>query len=117
MSTPRFKLTQLALAACLASSPLHAATYYWDNNDATNGFGTASGTWAAPTTNDSTQGWSTSTTGTVALSGTTTTTTADTVFFGYGTNGLGAGTVTISGTVGAVAEEHRVGGGRRRRAG
>ena len=54
-----------ALAAVLLAAPCLRAqtTYYWDNNGATAGFGTAGGTWAAPTTNDSTQGWSTSATG------------------------------------------------------
>ena len=33
-----------------------AATCYWDNNGATAGFGTAAGTWAAPSIGDDTQG-------------------------------------------------------------
>ncbi|MCX6964500.1 MAG: hypothetical protein NTW41_04020 [Verrucomicrobia bacterium] len=69
----------------------------------TTGFGTAGGTWAAPTTNNATQGWSTSATGVNAMSGTTNTTTADALNFGTGTAsyGLGAGTITVSGTVSA----------------
>ena len=52
--------TLLATSLVLMHSPggVKAATYYWDNNDATAGFGTASGIWAAPTTNNTTQGWS-----------------------------------------------------------
>ena len=76
-----------------------AATYYWDNDGTTAGFGTAGGTWAAPTTGDSTQGWSTSATG-VLLPGNVTTATTDTTNFGNdGATGLGAGTITVSGTV------------------
>ncbi|MGA0110569.1 MAG: hypothetical protein ACO3L2_02135, partial [Chthoniobacterales bacterium] len=92
------KITSLlaggVVAILLGPAPLQAATYYWDNNDATAGFGTAAGTWAAPTTNDATQGWSTSSAGTATLSGTTTTTTNDALNFGTATDGLGAGTIT-----------------------
>jgi len=91
-----------ALASALLAAPgLHAVTYYWDNNGSTGGFGTAGGTWAAPTTNDATQGWSTSSTGVNAMSGNTTTTTADALNFGTSTNGLAAGTITVSGNVSA----------------
>ena len=93
----------LFLAFLAAPFARAQTTYYWDTNDATTGFGTAGGTWAAPTTNNSTQGWSTSSTGTTALSGTTNTTTSDALNFGTGTAsyGLGAGTITVSGTVSA----------------
>ncbi|MEI8292833.1 MAG: autotransporter-associated beta strand repeat-containing protein [bacterium] len=98
-------LLPVAAALMLGIAPVHAATYYWDNNDSTAGFGTASGTWAAPTTNDATQGWSSSSNGTSALSGTTTTlgtnATTDALFFGTNTSGLASGTITVSGTVGA----------------
>lgn len=77
-----------------------AATYYWDNDGATAGFGTASGTWAAPTTGDSTQGWSTNSGGTV-VPGNVTTGTADVLNFGNGATGLGSGTISVSGTVNA----------------
>ncbi len=93
-----------ALAAALLAVPeISAATYYWDTNNSTSGFGTAGGTWAAPTTNNSTQGWSTSATGVNAMSGTTNTTTSDALNFGTGTAsyGLAAGTITVSGTVAA----------------
>jgi autotransporter-associated beta strand protein len=78
---------------------LNAATYYWDSNDSTAGFGTAQGTWAAPTTNDATQGWSLSSAGTNVMSGTMNTTAADTLWFGTNTTGLAEGTITVSGNV------------------
>lgn len=89
----------LALAACsMLPAPSAHAQYFWDSNGATAGFGTAAGTWAAPTTGDSTQGWSTSGTG-VLLPGNVTTLTSDSINFGNGTTGLGAGTITVSGSV------------------
>jgi len=98
---PRF-ITRLscpfssAIAALLAMSSAHAATYYWDNNSNTAGYGTATGTWAAPTAGPS-PGWSVSNAGT-ATPASVTTTTADALNFGLGTtgNGLGAGTITVS---------------------
>jgi hypothetical protein len=87
-----------AIAALLAAQPAFALTYYWDNNGTTAGFGTATGTWAAPTTGSATQGWSTSTTG-VLVPGSVTTATTDTVNFGNGATGLAAGTITVSGPV------------------
>ena len=101
---PRICATSiLAATLSLCASARAQTTYYWDSNDSTSGFGTAVGTWAAPTTNNSTQGWSTSATGVNALSGTTNTTTADALNFGTGTAsyGLGGGTITVSGTVNA----------------
>lgn len=91
-------LSMVALLAGFAVPSALAATYYWDNNGSTNGFGTASGTWASPTTGNSTQGWSTSAGGTV-VPGNVTTTVADDLNFGITTNGLAAGTITVSGTV------------------
>ena len=90
----------LAGSSLLAASSLHAATVYWDNNGATPGFGTASGTWAAPTIGDATQGWSQDSSGT-AVPVNFTTTTSDITNFGNGATGLGAGTITVSGTVGS----------------
>jgi autotransporter-associated beta strand protein len=89
-----------ALAALLAALPAPAATYYWDNNGTTAGFGTASGTWAAPTPGSATEGWSTDGTG-LTLPGNVTTTTADTINFGYYGLGLALGTITVTGTVNA----------------
>ncbi|OYV06214.1 MAG: hypothetical protein CFE26_07530, partial [Verrucomicrobiales bacterium VVV1] len=98
----RFLLSALACIG-LASHAAFAATYYWDNNGSTAGFGTAAGTWAAPTTGNATQGWSTSTGGTTTPGNittlSTTNTTTDAINFGNGTTGLAAGTITVSGTV------------------
>lgn len=102
-SSNRFLLAAITLVGLsLATPSAFAATYYWDNDGTTAGFGTAAGTWAAPTTGDATQGWSTSTTG-VLLPGNVTTlgtsNTVDAVNFGNGATGLAAGTITVSGTV------------------
>lgn len=77
---------------------LNAATYYWDNNGATAGFGAAAGMWAAPTTGNAAQGWSTNAAGS-RLPGKITTTVNDDVHFGFDTEGLAAGTIAVSGTV------------------
>jgi autotransporter-associated beta strand protein len=89
------------IASCLAATSLSveaAGPYYWDNDGATAGFGNATGTWAAPTTGNATQGWSTDPTG-ATLPVNQTTATTDAVNFGNGATGLGAGTITVSGTV------------------
>ena len=94
---------RLFILACLAAGALSlapaaanaATTYYWDTNGTTPGFGTASGTWAAPTLSL----WSTSTNGTGTPGASITTTTSDSTNFGNGATGLGAGTITVSGTV------------------
>lgn len=75
-------------------------TRYWDNNGSTAGFGTASGTWAGSTTGNSSQGWSGNSTGNV-VPNTVSVDTVDNVHFGTATNGLAAGTVTVSGSVSA----------------
>ncbi len=94
----RLSLT-LALVALLPTAQNSlAADFYWDNNGATAGFGTAGGTWAAPTTGDATQGWSTDATG-ATLPSNVTTTTSDSLYFGTETDGLASGTITISGNV------------------
>jgi len=72
--------------------------YYWDNDGTTAGFGTASGTWASPTTGDTTQGWSTNAAG-GTLPASLSTTVRSSVNFGNGATGLGAGTITVSGAV------------------
>ena len=72
-------------------TPAFAATYYWDTNGATAGFGTAGGTWG------SSNYISTDSTGSSATAGTATTTN-DSMNFGSGTAGLAAGTVGITGT-------------------
>ena len=101
-----FQIALPVLAALLLASGAERASaviYYWDANDATAGFGTAQGTWAAPTTNDATQGWSTNSAGTSAMAGTTTTTTSDSLNFGTSTAGLASGTITVSGSVSSGA--------------
>jgi autotransporter-associated beta strand protein len=92
-------LTLALVVGMLAGTAQAAGPYYWDNDGATLGFGTpAAGTWAAPTIGNGTQGWSMDSTGaTVPIDQTTTNT--DALNFGNGGSGLGAGTVTISGTV------------------
>jgi len=88
----------LVLGLLLAAGSVVRAqtTYYWDNNGATAGFGAAGGTWAAPTPGGTT-GWSTDNTGASAI-GSVTTTTGDTLYFGFDPAALGSGTVTVSGT-------------------
>jgi autotransporter-associated beta strand protein len=90
----------LAGAISLAATSAHAQTYFWDGNDTTAGFGTAGGTWAAPTPGTLTSGWSTDGTGAAAVDGNSITTlTTDALNFGNGATGLGAGTIAVSGTV------------------
>jgi autotransporter-associated beta strand protein len=98
----RFSSTaSMAAASMLLAAPSSfALTYYWDNNGATAGFGTAAGTWADPTTGDATQGWSQDSTG-GTLPVNVTTTTSDTVNFGTAT-ALATGTVNVTGTVSAT---------------
>jgi autotransporter-associated beta strand protein len=79
------------------SSPAQT-TYYWDNNGTSAGFGTAGGTWDSPTPSN----WSTSVSG-LLNPGSVTTGLTDSLFFGNGGFGLGAGTITVNGTVSAGA--------------
>jgi autotransporter-associated beta strand protein len=101
LSTARLSFTLAsAIAALLAAPATHADTYYWDDDDATAGFGTAgasTGTWAAPTAG-TVAGWSLSATGENAFAPFTTATT-DSINFGNGATGLAAGPITVSGTV------------------
>jgi autotransporter-associated beta strand protein len=85
------------LLALFAAPSAFATTYYWDNNGTTAGFGTASGTWAAPTASQ----WSTDGTGVAAPGASITTLTTDALYFGNGATGLGAGTIIVSGSVSA----------------
>jgi autotransporter-associated beta strand protein len=75
-----------------------AHPWFWDNDGANIGFGTASGTWAAETVGNSTQGWVMNSEGTT-VPGNVTTSTAVPVYFGTSTRGLAAGTINVSGTV------------------
>lgn len=91
-------LVVLALcAAMLMPTLVKAATYYFDNDSSTPGFGTAGGVWAAPTLGPI-PGWTTSPTG-VNVPGSITTLTTDPINFGNGATGLGAGTITLSGAL------------------
>ena len=98
-------LTVPAIAAVTlfaAQSAQAAGPYFWDGNDSSADFGSAGGTWAAPTAGTTTAGWSTSATGASVVNGNSiTTTTADALNFGNGATGLAAGTITVSGTVNA----------------
>ena len=93
----------LAGSSLLAISSASALTYYWDSNNGTAGFGTAAGTWAAPTLGITTAGWSLDPAGTTVTVGVDVTTTlSDDLNFGSGLGSLGyTGTITISGTVDA----------------
>ena len=85
-----------ALLAISAFAPqsARAAIVYWDNNGTNPGFGSAGGTWATPTVSQ----WSATTDGTGTPSASLTTTGSDALNFGNGATGLGAGTITVSGT-------------------
>jgi autotransporter-associated beta strand protein len=93
----------LAGSSLLAISSANAqATYYWDGNNDTTGYGTAGGTWANPTTGTLTSGWTTAINGDVDIVGNSiTTNTSDTLTFGRVSTGfsLATGTITVSGTV------------------
>jgi autotransporter-associated beta strand protein len=94
----------IILSSMVAGSvcrPAWATDFYWDNNDTTLGFGTAAGSWAVSTVGSATQGWSTSSAGTLTP-GTVTTTTSDALFFGFGTNGLALGSISVSGGTGTT---------------
>lgn len=93
-------LSLAGLTFSMSSAFAADGPFYWDNNGTTAGFGTAAGTWAAPTVGSETLGWSTSGTGDL-LPGTITTDNTDSLNFGNTTTGLAAGTVTVSGTVAA----------------
>ena len=99
-----------AFALALTAPAVQAVTYYWDNNGTTANFGTAAGTWAAPTIGSATQGWSTSTTG-ATLPVDVTTLAADVLNFGNGSTGLAAGPITVSGTVAANSVNFASGSG------
>jgi autotransporter-associated beta strand protein len=100
-SSPFLAVAFSATVFChFAASSASAQALYWDNDGATPGFGTATGTWAAPTTGNGTQGWSSDATG-ATLPTDVTTTTGNTLNFGTSAAALAAGTITVSGTVDA----------------
>ena len=86
-----------AIAALLAGTQAHAATFYWDNNNTTLGFGNAGGNWAQNSTSGGTSArWKTDPTGVAAGSATQATANTDIFHFGTTTFGLGAGTITVN---------------------
>ncbi len=87
------------MAMAVLSPSARAATYYFDSDSSTPGFGTAGGVWAAPTPGP-VPGWSTDATGS-SIPGSITTATNDLLNFGNGATGLGAGTITLSGALGS----------------
>ena len=95
-SVKMFTKAVVLVSALLFGNAVSATNYYWDN-DAAAGFGTAGGTWAAPTLNL----WSLDPTGVATPEASITTTSSDALHFGTATDGLGAGTITFSGTVSA----------------
>ncbi len=103
-STVSISAILAVIASVLAVGPGWGATYYWDEDGNTAGFGTAGtgapSTWAGPTPGG-TYGWSTDSTGASAI-GSVTTGTSDPLYFGTDTAGLGAGTITLSGTQNAA---------------
>ena len=95
-SLSRFRATRAGLLGLFCAGVLlqsaSAQTYYWDNNNATAGFGTAGGTWAAPTVSL----WSTDATGVSTPGASITTTTSNALNFGTSSAGLAAGTITVT---------------------
>jgi len=89
----------LSIAALLLSATsAQAATYYWDEDQATAGFGTAAGTWEAPTANK----WSSDAAGAILAVESYTTVNGDSLYFGTDTVALGSGTIAVTGTVTAT---------------
>ena len=84
-----FALVAFASSVLVTQSVWAQATYYWDANGTTAGFGTASGTWGT------TAFISTDPAGLVAPA-LTATTVNDTLNLGNSTNGLGAGTIGVN---------------------
>jgi autotransporter-associated beta strand protein len=89
-----------AIAALLAVSHTQAATFYWDNNGTSLGFGNAGGTWAEDNTSGGTSArWKTDPAGLVSGSATQATGNGDIFNFGTPALGLGSGTITVSNAV------------------
>ena len=89
----------LSIAALLLSATsAQAGDYYWDEDQATAGFGTAAGTWAAPTVDK----WSLDATGAATAEASYTTVNGDNLYFGTDTVALGSGTIAVTGTVTAT---------------
>ncbi|MEI6646554.1 MAG: autotransporter-associated beta strand repeat-containing protein [bacterium] len=97
-SLPAGATGSLSVSGNTLNLVISATAMCWDNNGATEGFGTAAGIWASPTIGNFTQGWSWDGTGST-LPIDKTTTLNDPVSFGNGGTGLGTGTITVSGVV------------------
>jgi hypothetical protein len=82
----------------LSATSAQAATYYWDEDQTTAGFGTAAGTWADPTVDK----WSLDATGAATAEASYTTVNGDSLYFGTDTAALGSGTIAVTGTVTAT---------------
>jgi fibronectin-binding autotransporter adhesin len=91
----RRHLLAIAASSLMAVSSASAATYYWDSNSTTAGFGNTAGTWGSSTF------WSTNSDGTGATANTTITS-ADTVNFGTATLAYGTGSIAIGIASGGV---------------
>jgi autotransporter-associated beta strand protein len=90
------------IATLFAGQSAHSqTTRYWDNNGNVTGFGSAGGTWTDPTVSQ----WTTSNVGTAIPGASITTLINDPLHFGTDSagNGLGGGTITVSGTVNAAS--------------
>lgn len=84
--------TLLTIGAISVAAPYaQGSTNYWDNNGAAAGFGVADGTWGmdGKWSSDSTGGLAATVTNTIAT---------DHLHFGTDIDGLGTGTITVSGT-------------------
>lgn len=86
----RHRLVVAATSAISLTAGLSAGTLYWDTNSSTAGSGNAGGTW------DSGTNWTTDAAGGAATVGWTN---GEDVVFSAGTDGIGAWTVNIAGTV------------------
>ena len=98
-----FRCSLFVFGIVAAASQSQAATFYWDNNGTSAGFGNAGGTWAEDSTSGGTSArWKTDPYGLVSGSATQATGNADIFHFGTNTLGLGAGTITVSNSNGVV---------------
>ena len=88
-----------AISALLSTHSAQAVAHFWDNNSTTTGFGNAGGTWGTSAL------WTLTSGGGAPHSGVTLISTSDQANFGTDTagNGLGGGTINVSGTVNAAS--------------
>lgn len=95
-----FKFVTLLALGGFAAPSAFAVTFYWDSTNPANspGFGNAAGTWAQNSTSGNGR-WTTNSGGTASGSNAQATANTDIFNFGTAANGLGTGTVTVSGPV------------------